>query len=239
VLRAVRARLEAGQPCRLVATQCIEAGVDLDFPRVLRALCPLDAIAQAAGRCNRNGRTDSGLVRVFVPEDESYPDETYRRATSVTRSLLLAAGPDGPDLQDPDTYNHYYRALYDLSQPEKSGTLLRDALTRQDFPEVSRLYRLIPKDAINVVVPYDQPEFAKLASMAGHSEVDRQWIHNARPHSVSIFKPEPGDPVFSYVSAVTIAGGSQSNEWYLWCDPNSYDSLLGLVIPSTSRCTIA
>lgn len=57
VLREIRERMQAGLPCRLVSTQCIEAGVDLDFPVVFRALAPLDAIIQAAG-----GATEMGTV---------------------------------------------------------------------------------------------------------------------------------------------------------------------------------
>jgi CRISPR-associated helicase Cas3 len=239
VLRKVRARLEVGQPCRLVATQCVEAGVDLDFPCVLRALGPLDAIAQAAGRCNRNGRLDLGLVRIFVPEDEGYPDASYQRATSITRALLRASGPEGPSLQDPATYEHYYRTLYDLSQPEKSKEQLLEALRQQDFQEVSRLYRVIPSDAVNVVVPYDQSAFDALASAAAGGNVDGRWVQTAHQHSVSIFKPRADDPVFSCMSSVILVGGAHSEQWFLWNGPDGYDERVGLIVPSTSRCIIA
>lgn len=239
VLREVRARLEEGRPCRLVATQCVEAGVDLDFPCVLRALGPLDAIAQAAGRCNRNGKLDLGLVRIFVPEDEGYPDESYQRATSITRALLRASGPEGPNLQDPATYEHYFRTLYDLSQPEKSKEQLLEALRQQDFQEVSRLYRVIPSDAVNVVVPYDQSAFDALASAAAEGTVDWRWMRIARQHSVSIFRPRPEDPSFSHMNSVILAGGAQSEQWFLWNQRDSYDEHTGLVVPTTSRSLIA
>ena len=62
-----------GKPCRAVATQCIEVGVDLDFKTVYRALAPLDAIIQAAGRCNRNGRDRMGRAIVFCPDITMLP----------------------------------------------------------------------------------------------------------------------------------------------------------------------
>lgn len=61
VLSDIKHRMScAGSPCRVIATSLVEAGVDLDFPVVFRAIGPLDSIAQAAGRCNREGRIKDG-----------------------------------------------------------------------------------------------------------------------------------------------------------------------------------
>ena len=88
VVEEIKRRQRAGLPCIVVATQCIEAGVDLDFDVMYRALAPLEAMIQAAGRCNRNGRLkDGGLVVIFEPQEEGrlYPDDSYQRAASIVK----------------------------------------------------------------------------------------------------------------------------------------------------------
>ncbi len=110
------------QPCRLISTQCVEAGVDVDFPEVFRAFGPLEAIAQAAGRCNREGRLPgSGKVTVFDPAEDGgwrrrYPTFAYFQAAQVARTLLTAHG--NIDINDPEVFRDYYRRLYDLGSPD-------------------------------------------------------------------------------------------------------------------------
>ena len=93
VLDRVRRLLVAGSPCRLISTQLIEAGVDVDFPVVWRAMGPLDSIVQVAGRCNREGRLSDGRfgqVHVFTPTDNGLPrGGLYQTATGF-------AGPFWP-----------------------------------------------------------------------------------------------------------------------------------------------
>ena len=71
-LDEIRDRLKKGEPCRVIATSLIEAGVDVDFPLVMRAEAGLDSVAQAAGRCNREGKrpSENSFVWIFVPEDK-------------------------------------------------------------------------------------------------------------------------------------------------------------------------
>lgn len=102
-------RQDSGLPAvRLVSTQLVEAGVDLDFPVVYRALAGLDSIAQAAGRCNREGRLGSGEVRVFVPPRPA-PPGLLRQGEQATISLL--SGHDGDPL-DRRLFKSYFEQLY-------------------------------------------------------------------------------------------------------------------------------
>ncbi len=166
VLDEVRSRLRDRLPCRLISTQCVEAGVDVDFPVVYRALAPLDAIAQAAGRCNREGRlTDAsgnrklGQVRVFEPDvsgdfRKRYPTHAYFQAAEVMRVMLIETGGAGIDLNDPAVFRDYYHRLYDVSKPEIQNQELAEAVDAVDFVRVAKEYRLIDMAAIQVLVPY-------------------------------------------------------------------------------------
>ena len=87
VIAGIKEKLRRDEPVRVVSTQLVEAGVDLDFPVVYRALSGLDSIAQAAGRCNREGRLDRGEVVVFVPPEPA-PPGVMRRAADKTVSTL-------------------------------------------------------------------------------------------------------------------------------------------------------
>lgn len=195
VLAEVRRRLAAGEPCRLVATQVVEAGVDLDFPLVLRALGPLDRIVQAAGRCNREGKlADLGRVVVFAPEEGSQPPGAYRTATDVTQVLLRAAAGD-PQLHDPATYLTYFQRYYgsiDLDQNK-----VEEARKSLDYPEVAKRYRLIDDDAVSVVVGYREAAAAEkggkrgkvdalLAALRAHPERSKGLLRLLQPYIVGV-----------------------------------------------------
>lgn len=250
VLDKVRARLKAGQPCRLISTQCIEAGVDVDFPRVYRALAPLEAIAQAAGRCNREGRMNAqgrlGEVTVFESEEEGdwrrrYPTHAYYQATEVTRTLLASQGE--LDINDPAIFENYYRRLYDLNNPASQSAELKQAITVADFVEVARLYRLIDTDAIQVLVPWAArlDDFRALRAEAEDSGITTGWMRRAQGLAVSVYRRKDGPPAWAIPAKLRRRGkveGGVSDEWFI-LEGDHYDDTLGLKPPEGPQLFIA
>lgn len=147
-IEIIRQRLKEKLPCRVVATQCIEAGVDLDFATLYRALAPLEAIIQAAGRCNRNGRDHMGRVIVFRPEDSRmpYPDDWYNNAAVTVQEMRPPFS-----IHDPDKIREYYRLLFDgaVDKPD-----LTKAIAARSFAQTAEQYKLISNGGVHVIVPY-------------------------------------------------------------------------------------
>jgi CRISPR-associated endonuclease/helicase Cas3 len=118
VIADIRARLQAGIPTRVVSTQLVEAGVDVDFPVVYRALAGLDSIAQAAGRCNREGRlAEPGEVVVFVPPKPA-PPGLLRRGEDACRSVLHGV-TEHPLARE--RFARYFEQFYATCNLDKNG----------------------------------------------------------------------------------------------------------------------
>ena len=257
VLDAVRARLDSKAPprCLLISTQCVEAGVDVDFPAVYRAMAPLEAIAQAAGRCNREGRMSSnGHVTVFQPAHDGnlrglFPTHAYFQAAMQTMSMLADRGT--LDIHDPALYRDYYRQSFDLTKPDSQNPDLIRAIRELDFPEVARRYRLIDDDAIQVVVPWSarMGEYEQLRKQAMHG-IDRAWMKRAQALAVGVYRPKPEHPVWGSLVPARFpprAGRSgDSNEWFVLEDDHRddperrlYHDTMGLRLPDSQRIMIA
>lgn len=249
VLDRVRTRLASGQVCRLISTQCVEAGVDVDFPVVYRAFGPLDAIAQAAGRCNREGRLNAqgayGRVIVFEPDDEGearyqYPTFAYYQAAEVTRALRVEHGD--LDLNDPAIFREYYEKLYDVTNPATLNNEFEDAIDAWDFVEVARRYRLIDQNTFQLLVPWADrwSEFKCLRDEAEHAGISARWMRRAQGLAVSVYKPREAMPAWAIPARLKPYGrtGGVSDEWFI-LEGDHYNDTLGLVPPEGPQLFIA
>lgn len=155
VIRDIKTRLKAGIPTRVVSTQLVEAGVDVDFPVVYRALAGLDSIAQAAGRCNREGRLERGEVVVFIPPKPS-PAGLLRKGEDACRSVLHGCAGNALERA---LFDQYFERLYrtcDLDEQGIAGLLKVDGNTLAvSFRTAAEQFRLIQdEDSVPVIVLY-------------------------------------------------------------------------------------
>ena len=154
IIRKVKERQSKGLPCKVVSTQCIEAGVDLDFDVLYRALAPLEAIIQASGRCNRSGNQKVGRVIVFEPKVEGSlypPDRWYQNAAIVVKEILSR---ESIDINDPKCISNYYEILF--SEYAKDKVALTEAIEERNYEKIAKEYKLIENQGKKVIVPFNK-----------------------------------------------------------------------------------
>lgn len=154
VIEDIKVRLKRGEPVRVISTQLVEAGVDVDFPVVYRALAGLDSIAQAAGRCNREGKQNGlGRVVVFVPLKPA-PPGLLRQAAQISVSLLSGRESNvlGRDLAK-QFFEHLYVRAPSLDKHGITDDLTRDARECEiQFRTVAEKFRLIDDSAYQTIL---------------------------------------------------------------------------------------
>ena len=162
LIQIIRERLIAGQPCRVVSTQLIEAGVDVDFPVVWRALGPLDSIVQVAGRCNREGRRVAGAVHVFRPLDHKLPPGVYRAASDQAAITLAMLGDDEAAsirlATDPQLFRDYFQNLYqavNTDYAKRGEPSIQEDREQLRYREVSRKAKVIADEGQPVIIARD------------------------------------------------------------------------------------
>ncbi len=108
VLADIRRRLAKGVPVRVVSTSLIEAGVDVDFPQVWRELAGIDSIAQAAGRCNREGWREEAKTFVFRTTEDFRPPADIEQFARIAAEVMV----EHDDLLAPQAVRAYFRRLF-------------------------------------------------------------------------------------------------------------------------------
>jgi CRISPR-associated endonuclease/helicase Cas3 len=193
VIQDVKLDLRAGKRIVVCSTQVIEAGVDLDFPLVYRQLAPLDSIVQAAGRCNREGKLETGYVTIFrlIDDDgkEHYPDPSYKAYANHTDTFLNARNLS--DLQSHDAFTRYYEQIISLfTNPD--GSRINEEREQFHFQTVADRYRLIDQAAVSLFIQeYDDAsrEMAGqiLAKLNNDKPLSRKDYRRMREYSVSVY----------------------------------------------------
>lgn len=191
LIAEIKEGLKKGDSVRVVSTQLVEAGVDIDFPVVYRALAGLDSIAQAAGRCNREGKLNAegrlGRVVVFVPPRKA-PAGILRKAAE-TSARLLESGLTDPI--DHAAFGPYFSELYWKANSLDSRNILK--LLQPDgsdcgiqFRSSAEFFRIID-DRLQrtVLVPYRKGEH--LIAMLESEGPERLILRKLQRYAVTVY----------------------------------------------------
>ncbi|MGM9604248.1 MAG: CRISPR-associated helicase Cas3' [Faecousia sp.] len=187
VLDTIRQRLRDGLPCRVVSTSLIEAGVDVDFPAVYREIAGLDSIAQAAGRCNREGKrsADSSIVTFFQSEN---PVPVLQKVNIQAAREALQGNHDPGD---PETMQQYFTSLRSLigDRMDKTNSVkaLRDGLhgCLLPFETVAQNFHFIDQATCTVYVPMGEGKAVCQLLLNGTAQ--REDYRKAGQYSVNIY----------------------------------------------------
>lgn len=183
ILAQVRQRLREGLPCRVVSTSLIEAGVDVDFPAVWREIAGLDSIAQAAGRCNREGKRppENSVVTYFQGENPVPP--LQRVPIRAAQEALKSGGDPG----DPAVMDRYFGALRSLIGEDMDRSQVLKTVREEllPFETVAKAFHLINEDTRTVYIPLE--EGAALCRPLREGRADREGYRRAGQYSVSIY----------------------------------------------------
>ncbi|NJR72222.1 MAG: hypothetical protein HC782_04020 [Gammaproteobacteria bacterium] len=185
VIGDIKGRLKSGESVRVVSTQLVEAGVDIDFPVVYRAMAGLDSIAQAAGRCNREGKLACGKVIVFVPPTPA-PIGLLRKAEQATKSLLAAGISNN---LPPEIFTKYFELFYgavdDRKAQEISALLKVDNELGCAFRSTAAAFKLIDdENQRSVYVRYGESE--GLLNLLAQNGPERWLLRKLQRFSVSL-----------------------------------------------------
>lgn len=186
-LDEIRERLKSGKTCRVVSTSLIEAGVDVDFPRVFREMAGLDSILQAAGRCNREGKrsAESSIVTVFESENK------VNKLIAVNRDAAEETVRDWTQPNTTSTIERYFKAYRDfLRNDDKSGVMTASEKGISGcglpFEWIAKEFKLIDQNTFAVYIPIGEGK--ELVSRLREGERSRGLYRRAGMYSVSVYQ---------------------------------------------------
>lgn len=193
IIADIKKRLPRGEQCRVISTQLVEAGVDMSFPVVYRAMAGLDSINQAAGRCNRNGeKPEFGEVKVFIAPKPA-PLGLLRKGEDTTREIASMPGfiPDTPETFH-RYFEKYYSSINDTGETWWMKNLVKNVNPdgNVQFRTAGKEFRLIKELSVPVIVRYGGND--KLIDQLRFARPSREVMRALQRYTVSV-KPDVVD----------------------------------------------
>jgi len=195
VIAQIRKKLKSGKACRVISTQIMEAGIDLDFPIGLRALAGLDSIVQAAGRVNREQKLETGTLYVFEPNSKFVARiPAYIKQTADIARIIMGQYEDPISIE---ALNAYYKLLYDIQNPsifdqKNIMACFEKGICNEpnfDFATASERFKLIEEETISVIIPWNKTARTEINKL-GHTEYPASLMRTLQPYTINIYLNE-------------------------------------------------
>jgi CRISPR-associated endonuclease/helicase Cas3 len=195
VLSDFRKRLKSDQPCRVISTQVMEAGIDVDFPVGFRALAGLDSIIQAAGRVNREMKQGISDVYVFDPETPFIKKTPtfIKQGAAVAESILRDFAGRSDSKEAIESYFNFLYNIQSATAFDVKNILAffdkgSDAFDF-DFKTAAENFRMIDNNTVAVVIPYNE-EAKKLLKQAKYHPFPYTFARQLQMYTVNIYENE-------------------------------------------------
>ncbi len=248
ILGNIRHRLDKKLPVLCISTQLIEAGVDVDFASVIRFLAGLDSIAQAAGRCNRNGSLPQGTVHIVNPNQESI-DMLEDIKEGRDKSLRVLSEKADPDPMDPEVMSLYFSYYFfsrarEMDYPVSAkqagrqdsllnllsnnslniGRIDNPLKLQQSFSTAGQIFQTIDAPTQAVIVPYQEGK-GIISELCSEAEPGKTYelLRRAQKFSVNVFPN-----VWNKLKNVEAIFPIQSGEEIFYLDERYYSEDFGL-----------
>lgn len=237
VIAAIKEHLREGRPCRVASTALVEAGVDIDFPAVYRAAAGIDSIAQAAGRCDREGKltaaagAPAGRVYIFTPADHALPRGHFTQTWNAAGEVLRKYN----DVLAPDAVEHYFRHLFWMQGDKLDDQqILLDLsegwrASEYSFRDAAGKFQIIKNDMRSLIVRWG-PESDTVDALINElrwSESPVRALRALQRYTVQVYEHQLKE-LFEQ-GAIEVV----EDEWFVLGDRN-YSDELGVVEQSES-----
>jgi len=232
-LAEIKERLSSEQPCRVVSTTVMEAGIDLDFPVGYRALSGLDSINQAAGRVNREMKRGMSEMFVFEPKSKFIKRmPSFLKQTAEVARMVLRDHAKAP-ISIP-AIQAFFGQLYNLQDPQAFDfKKIMECFDSQEgkfkFETAARAFQIIEDPTVTVIIPYNK-EAERLIEELKYTDYPFSTLRKLQPYTVSIFEGE-FDKLSSKGVILTI------EDAYHVLNPDAmkeyYDPHRGLLVPES------
>ena len=227
-LKKIKDLLRTGAECRVVSTQLIEAGVDIDFPAVYRVMAGIDSVCQASGRCNREGKLDSGDVYVFRSTEAYGKVTSWQSRVAEIGSMIFDEWDDPLSLPAVD---RYFQKLYSYEgeglDKKKILPSFEERLIDIAFPfeDVADAFNLIENNTRDIIIPYDDKARAIIKQIQ-YTGFPGNYVRSLQGYTVSIYLEE-----FKALERINAISSIADRFFVLDGGGNYYSENIGLVKP--------